>query len=210
MSPHRRERTAPSLLQSLANIISNRNNSIINRGRKGAPPILFRVIGLLVLVGLILSIVGTTSQDNGVMYKPNGKSKASICITLGVWVCTVGLVFIINSNKHNLPAGEKRLLLAVAISLPFVLIRLIYSLISAFSHSPRFSIVSGNVTIYLVMALLEEMVVVITCLAVGVTLQPDGVAAGRGEPGSAEEEMKVFQEARDNGYGQSVPAPYTR
>ncbi|EFE29277.1 uncharacterized protein ARB_03848 [Trichophyton benhamiae CBS 112371] len=183
----------------------------LNRGRKGIPPIVFRVVGLLVLLGLILSIVGINSQEDGAMsYKPNAKSKAAICVTLGVWVITVGLAFIINGNKHNLPAGEKRLLLAVAISLPFILIRLLYSLISAFSHSRRFSAVSGNVTIYLVMAVLEEMVVVITCLGVGITLQPDGVAAYRGEPASAEEEMKVFQEARDNGYRQSVPAPSTR
>lgn len=169
------------------------------------------MVGLLVLLGLILSIIGINSQEDGATsYKPNAKSKAAICVTLGVWVITVGLAFIINGNKHNLPAGEKRLLLAVAISLPFILIRLLYSLISAFSHSRRFSAVSGNVTIYLVMAVLEEMVVVITCLGVGITLQPDGVAAYRGEPASAEEEMKVFQEARDNGYRQSVPAPSTR
>lgn len=200
-----------SLLQTFANIIiSNRNNSIINRGQKGIPPILFRGIGLLVLLGLILSIVGITGQEEGAMsYKPNGKSKAAICIILGVWVITVGLVFIINGIKHHLPVGEKRLLLAVAISLPLILIRLIYSLIGTFSHSSRFSIGSGNVTIYLVMAVLEEMVVVITCLAVGVAL-PSGRVACRGEPVSAEEEMKDYQKARDNGHRQSVPAPYTR
>ncbi|EZF30768.1 hypothetical protein H109_07956 [Trichophyton interdigitale MR816] len=198
------------LILACVGLLQRANNSIINRGQKGIPPILFRGIGLLVLLGLILSIVGITGQEEGAMsYKPNGKSKAAICIILGVWVITVGLVFIINGIKHHLPVGEKRLLLAVAISLPLILIRLIYSLIGTFSHSSRFSIGSGNVTIYLVMAVLEEMVVVITCLAVGVAL-PSGRVACRGEPVSAEEEMKDYQKARDNGHRQSVPAPYTR
>ncbi|KAM5446161.1 hypothetical protein MaudCBS49596_006847 [Microsporum audouinii] len=191
------------LILACVGLMQRANNSIINRGQKGVPPIVFRVVALLVLLGLILSIVGITGQnDSSMPYMPNGKSKAAICITLGVWVIAVGLLFIIHGNKKYIPSGEKRLLLAVAISLPFILVRLIYSFISAFSHSSRFSIVSGNVTIYLVMAVLEEMIVVITCLAVGFTLQTDGVAAYQSEPASAEEEMKVYQEGHDNRYGQ--------
>ncbi|EFR00112.1 hypothetical protein MGYG_03118 [Nannizzia gypsea CBS 118893] len=199
------------LILACIGLINRANNSIINRGKKGVPPIVFRVIGVLVLVGLILAIVGITNRNDGDMpYTPSVESKAAICITLGVWVITIGAVFIINANKQYLPDGEKKLLLAIAISLPFILVRLLYSFISAFSRSPKFSIVSGDVTIYLLMAVLEEMVVVITFIAVGVTLQQDGTAAYKGESGSDEEEMRFYPEGRDTQYGQSVPAPYSR
>ncbi|KAK2846310.1 hypothetical protein FQN49_005852 [Arthroderma sp. PD_2] len=191
-----------SLILACVGLLQRANNSIINNSQKGVPPIVFRAIALLVLLGLILGIIGTKSQDDGTQFMPNGKSKASICITLGVWVITVGLLFIISGQKKHLPAGERRLLLALAISLPFILIRLIYSLIGAFAHSRRFSVVSGDTTIYLLMAVLEEMIVVITCLAIGVTLQTEGVAAyqgvhARSESATAEEEMKDYRGYRE-------------
>jgi uncharacterized membrane protein (DUF485 family) len=67
--------------------------------------------------------------------------------------------------------GERRLVLAVAISVPFILVRLIYSAILSFAHNPRFNLISGSVTINLVMAVLEEFVVIIVCLGVGLTLR---------------------------------------
>jgi hypothetical protein len=67
--------------------------------------------------------------------------------------------------------GECRLVLAVAISVPFILVRLIYSAILSFAHNPRFNLISGSVTINLVMAVLEEFVVIIVCLGIGLTLR---------------------------------------
>lgn len=67
--------------------------------------------------------------------------------------------------------GERRLVLAVAISVPFILVRLIYSAILSFAHNPRFNLISGSVTINLVMAVLEEFVVIIVCLGIGLTLR---------------------------------------
>ena len=67
--------------------------------------------------------------------------------------------------------GEHRLIIAVAISVPFILVRLIYSLLVVFANNPRFNIVTGSVTINLVMAVLEEFVVAILCIGVGLSLQ---------------------------------------
>ena len=67
--------------------------------------------------------------------------------------------------------GEHRLIIAVAISVPFILIRLIYSLLVVFANNRRFNIVTGSVTINLVMAVLEEFVVTILCISVGLSLQ---------------------------------------
>jgi len=67
--------------------------------------------------------------------------------------------------------GEHRLIIAVAISVPFILIRLIYSLLVVFANNRHFNIVTGSVTINLVMAVLEEFVVTILCISVGLSLQ---------------------------------------
>ncbi|KAF3483007.1 uncharacterized protein GIQ15_02331 [Arthroderma uncinatum] len=188
--------TTPLILACVG-LLQRANNSITNKGQKGVVPVVFRAIATLALVGLILAIVGITSQDDMMHYVPNGKTKAAILVTLAVWVIVAGLLFMLYGRKKYLPAGENRLLLAVAISLPFILVRLIYSLISAFTRNPRFSIFSGDVTIYLVMAVLEEMIVVITCIAIGVTLNTDGVSGYQGVQIRSEspstEEMKPYQ-----------------
>lgn len=77
----------------------------------------------------------------------------------------------LGSRTSRIEAGEKRLVLAVAFSLPFLGVRLIYSALASFVHNSHFNIISGSVTILLVMAILEEFVIVITFLATGLSLQ---------------------------------------
>lgn len=66
--------------------------------------------------------------------------------------------------------GERRLLIVVAICSPFITTRLIYSLISDFAENQLFNVTFGNLTIYLCMAVIEEIIVVIICVVVGFTL----------------------------------------
>lgn len=67
----------------------------------------------------------------------------------------------------NAPSDEKRLAWVVVIALPFILVRLIYSLISVFAHSHSFNLLTGSVAIHVVMAVLEEMAVVFLYLVIG-------------------------------------------
>jgi len=70
--------------------------------------------------------------------------------------------------------GEKPLVIAVAFALPFILVRIIYSLIETFGHSGDFAIgntSTGAVTINLFMETLEECAVVVIYLAVGLHLR---------------------------------------
>ena len=95
--------------------------------------------------------------------------------------------------------------------LPFILVRIIYSVLSVFAHSRHFSLITGSVIIHVFMSVLEEMVVVCAYLVVGWrsdTLPPktggpnaggswkinrlggggaggEGVAGGPGGPGAA-------------------------
>lgn len=81
---------------------------------------------------------------------------------------------IIGWHHKSLEKGERRTLLAVAISAPFILVRILYSVLVWFAHNDNFSLFGGDVTVQLVMAVLEEVVVVVVCLGVGMTLSVRG------------------------------------
>jgi hypothetical protein len=57
--------------------------------------------------------------------------------------------------------GEGALIVSVALTLPFLVVRIVYSILVVFSHNSRFSIVNGNYTINLFMEVLPEAVVVL-------------------------------------------------
>ena len=70
-------------------------------------------------------------------------------------------------NIRELPWGEKRILIAVLAALPLLAIRLLYSLLSDFANNNTFSILDGDATVQLCMALIEEMIVAVIFLAAG-------------------------------------------
>jgi hypothetical protein len=103
----------------------------------------------------------------------NPETKAAIVIFCSVFVTVVIFLCIISLQISHIRSGEKRLLLAVAISSPFLSIRLVYSLLCDFSRNNNFNPYFGNTTIYLCMAVLEELAVATTCTCIvtGLTLQ---------------------------------------
>ena len=149
------------------------------------PPILVQSIGTLSIAGLILSIVGGSLVDtkNYDPYAVNAESKAGIVIFMVVFVCVVLMLGILTAQISRVEAGERRLLLAVALSRPFIFVRLIYAVLSAFRASYDFNTSFGNVIIYLCMAVLEEIAVVIICTAVGLTLRVHKTANTDVSPG---------------------------
>ena len=65
-------------------------------------------------------------------------------------------------------SSQKRIIGVVLMALPLIACRLLYSLISGFSHDRRFSLVSGDVTIRLCMATIEEFLVVLMYTILGI------------------------------------------
>ena len=55
---------------------------------------------------------------------------------------------------------DRRLVLAVVVSLPLIGVRLAYSILSIFDHSSDFGLLTGKVVIWVFMAVLEEFAVV--------------------------------------------------
>jgi hypothetical protein len=134
-----------------------------------------KAIQIVVMVGLILSIVGGIDASNNLsstgVYVPQTLSKVAMVLYIVAYLLIVATTIILSFSVSHAEHGEKRLLLAVAISLPFILVRLVYSSISILGNNTDFNTLTGKVTIYLCMALIMELCVVIIYEAVGLTLR---------------------------------------
>lgn len=146
----------------------NSVDSIRLSSSNGFQAIHFRLLQLLISVGLILCIVGGTSSTNSDgVYTPQTTTKVGIVLYL-VGFIGLALIALVTAHKlANAPSDEKRLIAAVIIALPFILVRLIYAAISVFLNNHHFNSVTGSIVILVVMAILEEMVVVTIYLAIG-------------------------------------------
>ena len=136
-------------------------------------PTFFRAIALISLVGLIIGIVGENKinfNGNTIQYA-NSYSKAATLLFLATWVALVLMFLLLSTRLGSIQNGQKRLLIAVAISIPLILVRLIYSLVSTLGGVRKFSSISGSNTIYLCMDVLMEIGVVLVCTAIGLTLR---------------------------------------
>ncbi|KAH7342720.1 hypothetical protein BKA65DRAFT_478593 [Rhexocercosporidium sp. MPI-PUGE-AT-0058] len=144
-------------------------------------PTILKIVHLVILVGLILGIVGginasddyTKALKAGTMatYRPGSLSKVGTALFIASYAAIVAFTIAISFSTPHAQSGEKRILYAVTIALPFLLIRLIYSSISTFSHDPRFNLLTGDQTLLLCMAYLMEICVVLSFEIMGLTLR---------------------------------------
>ena len=136
--------------------------------------VLQKVIHLPALAALILCIIGATSANNASDIQNQDTIKAGIVLFAVIWLMLASLTLGAWLAKRRTGEGEGALVLAVSCALPFILVRLIYSLLSGFDkHSSIFGLAKTSdtaVTVSLVMSVLEEMVVVLIYLAVGLKL----------------------------------------
>jgi len=143
-------------------------------------PRMIQALQIIIIVALILGIVGgvdaATNYENIInaggkaLYHPTTLNKAGTSLFVVSYAILVGFVAITFPSVQHAEAGEKRLFLAVALSLPFILVRLVYSCLSTFANKRDFNLLDGNVTILLCVALIEEIICVIIYEATGLTL----------------------------------------
>ncbi|KAK7418736.1 hypothetical protein QQX98_003754 [Neonectria punicea] len=130
------------------------------------------VVQVPAAVALILCIVGGASADNPAEIEDQTTTRAGVVLFLIVFILLALLVVGAVVGRKTTGRGEGRLLCAVAVSLPVLLIRIIYSFLAVFSKSSHFSIASGStpsVLTELFMARIEEMVVVLVYLWAGLS-----------------------------------------
>ncbi|PYH40498.1 uncharacterized protein BP01DRAFT_419415 [Aspergillus saccharolyticus JOP 1030-1] len=151
-------------------LLSRANDSIQRKSGHALHPLLFKVTGLVTIVGMILGIVGQTTSTNPTEGLYSSKTKAGLILYIIAWVGLCILLLLISLRYQRIEEGEHRLLLAVSISIPLLFVRILYSLLSTFTRKAEFSSISGNVSIQLCMSVLEELVIVYVCLGIGLTL----------------------------------------
>ena len=128
------------------------------------------VLQLPILLALILAIVGGTelaSSNSSKHSSGNSLEQASAVILLLCFVAIAAIGVLTIVNICNLPQGEKRILYVVLSSLPVLVIRLLYTLLAAFENDGTFSIVNGDATVQLCMAVIEELIVTLVFLFAG-------------------------------------------
>jgi len=134
----------------------------------------FALISLLSLTGLIVGVVGAVlAVDDDGSYSINGLVKAALAFfitTFSLMLATlVALAMNVQRSQENKPAlgTETRILAAVGLAAPFLLVRLVYASIADYNGDPRFNYFNGNDTIYLCMGVLVELIVTTICLITG-------------------------------------------
>ena len=144
---------------------------------------------ILNTVGIILSIIGGVNSGNDYgktgRYEPQTLSKVGLALFIASFVAILAFTVIFSMSISHAEPGEKRILSAVAASLPLLVVRLIYSSVYTFGDVHRFSSLTGSVTILLCMALLEEMAIVLIFEGVGLTLRKS-----RGQGGATGKQSK--------------------
>lgn len=129
----------------------------------------FRLIQLVLLIGTILAIAGglNVSVDaNGTYHTPT-TSKVGVILYI-VGFSGIAAVFILSVLQASVvPNKERRVPIAIATALPFVLVRLIYSVLSTFIHNHLFSVATGSTAVRLGMSVIEEFIVVAIYVVLG-------------------------------------------
>ncbi|KAH7419305.1 hypothetical protein BKA64DRAFT_13382 [Cadophora sp. MPI-SDFR-AT-0126] len=144
-------------------------------------PAILRIVQLVIVVGLILGIVGGVDASDAYVkaldagstaaYRPGTLNKVGTALFFIAYVALTGFTIAISFSTPHAKDGEKQLLYAVAFALPFLLVRLVYSCFSTFSHDQRFNLLAGDETVLLCMAYLMEVPVVIAFEVTGLTLR---------------------------------------
>jgi hypothetical protein len=150
-----------------AKIITNRATANSRRSR------IIQLAQLPTMIALILCIVGGIDESST---KPSeistGKKyfKIGIIIFIVIYILLTALVIITMKDVGNAPRGEKRIYFAILGALPFIAVRLLWSILSVFSNNLTFSLNSSKPLVQLFMATLEEFIVVGLYTLAGLTV----------------------------------------
>lgn len=143
-----------------------------NRGLISVRPVHLRLVQLCVGIGLILGIAGGAKAGSG---GNDDSARSMMRAAVGLFLAAFGIICVSTLKTFGevgrVEKDETRLLWAVAASAPFLAVRLVYASIAVWGTDARFSLLGGDVTVWLCMAMLMELAVVVVFEGVGVTLR---------------------------------------
>lgn len=116
------------------------------------------------MVALILCVTGgMDATDTNPSDRASGKShtRIGVMIFFAIYLILGALSIITMKDFGRADQSEKRVFLAVLAALPLLAVRILYSILSAFSNNSVFSILDGNAVVRLFMAIIEEFLIVL-------------------------------------------------
>jgi hypothetical protein len=122
------------------------------------------------MIALILCIAGGIDVANNETSKGKNLTKVGIAIFFIIYVLLFALSVITMKDVGHAPREEKRVYSVVLIALPLIAVRLLWSILSAFSNKVDFSLNSPKPLIQLFMATVEEFIVVVCYTTVGLII----------------------------------------
>ena len=153
----------------------------------------FRILHLIGTVAIILAIVGGTSISSA--GKQSDLSQAATLRHVGailfaiLYALILGITAFCWLNRYEILKYRRKLLLAIAASLPFLFVRVVFTILSSFAPLPfafnaegqmvpvisdsplkHFSSTSGDWEIYLFMSFVAEYIVVLIYTVAGLRL----------------------------------------
>jgi hypothetical protein len=148
----------------IANIITKRATANSRRSR------IIQISQLPATIALILCIAGGTDEAGSEVSEGKKLFKIGIVIFLVIYVLLFALIVITMKDVGNAPREEKRIYMVILVALPLIAVRLLWSILSVFGHSSDFSLDSPKPLIQLFMATIEEFIVVVFYVAVGLII----------------------------------------
>lgn len=95
---------------------------------------------------------------------------------LGMFVGCLGLLLAIlgylTIYRNEMPRNEKIILYSVYACAPLLIVRTVYGCLGDYTNIARFNLFEPNPTVNLCMGVLEEIILMIICLAVGFYCPP--------------------------------------
>ncbi|KAK3110106.1 hypothetical protein LTR53_015952 [Teratosphaeriaceae sp. CCFEE 6253] len=125
--------TAPLLL-ALMGFLERINQGMEHRGLS---LMLFRPLHLISLGALIIAIIGGTNEmhaDTGDMQTGRSLMEAASLLFLAIFLALAGVTLFTVTNSRWVVANERTLLRACVVALPFILVRIAYTIAVAFSN----------------------------------------------------------------------------
>ena len=119
------------------------------------------------MAGLVLGIVGATQSVGNSSFTVSPIMKAALAVFISIAGLMLCMLSYLTCFLDCMRRSEKIILSSIYACVPFFIVRLVYVALGDYGTDPRFRSFNGDVTINLVMSVLEEIIITIVLLTVG-------------------------------------------
>ncbi|KAJ5991914.1 hypothetical protein N7451_007638 [Penicillium sp. IBT 35674x] len=124
--------------------------------------LVFTAIFVVSIVAIAIAVYGGTESAESASLGTNVMLKVSVILFTACYVAFWGLFFYFTGHRRALPEAGQKMFLCLPVCAPFMIVRLLYSILGDYVPSLRanFSVLIGDVITFPCMDVLEEIVVV--------------------------------------------------